>query len=298
MPINASIYFLKAEQEYHEAQTTEQKLKALKKMLSLSPGHKGAEKLRKDIKERIRRLKYLSDKEKQQKKGGGYSIAVRKEGAAQIAFVGLPNSGKSTLLSKLSGKPVEIADYPFTTKLPAVRMIPFENIQLQGIEIPALYPGIDESSRGRQMISLIKTADFLVVVVREKSEISKVAEILESAGIKLGAAEKHREGFVQYMPSLEVAWADFDDPELIKKIWLRQGKIRVQTKGRGQKAADKPVVMKEGETVGLLASIVHKDFVRKFKYARVWGDSADFAAQVVGLNHKLKDGDTVELFTK
>lgn len=297
MPINASVYYLKAEQEYHEAETTQQKLKALKKMLSLAPSHKGAEKLRKDIKERIRRLKYLSEKEQKQPKSRGRSISVKKEGAAQIVFVGLPNAGKSTLLSRLSGKPVEIADYPFTTKLPEVRMIPFENIKMQGVEIPALYPGIEENVRGRQILSIIRTADFVVVVAKEEKYIQPIKDILESAGIKLDAKEKYREDLVDYLPSLDVTWKDFSR-DLAKEIWERQGKIRVQTKARGQKAAEKPVVLKEGAAVEDLASIVHKDFVKKFRYARVWGESAHFAGEKVGLDHKLKNKDVVELFTK
>jgi hypothetical protein len=43
---------------------------------------------------------------------------------------------------------------------------------------------------------------------------------------------------------------------------------------------------------------VHKDFVRRFDYARVWGLSAKFEGQRVGLNHLLKEGDVIELHLK
>lgn len=295
MPTNVSFHFIKAEQEYHAAETTPQKLKALKKMLATVPKHKGTDRLQKDIKEKIRRLKYQQEKEKKQKKKG-YSLSVKKEGAAQIVFVGLPNSGKSTLLSKLSGKQVEIADYPFTTKLPVVKMIPFENIKMQGVEIPALYAGVEENVRGRQMLSIIRTADFVVVVAKEKKYIQPVKDILAKIGIRLGVKKKHREGFTDYLPSLDVTWKDFSK-DLAKKIWERQGKIRIRTKARGQKAAKKPVILKEGGTVEKLAQIVHKDFVKKFRYAKINGPSAHFKNEKVGLDHKLKDKDIVELFT-
>jgi ribosome-interacting GTPase 1 len=295
MPTNVSYQYIKAEQEYHEAETHQQKLKALKKMLSTVPKHKGTEKLQKDIKDKIRKLKYQKEKEKKQKKKG-HSLAVKKEGAAQIVFIGLPNSGKSTLLSKLSGKKVEIADYPFTTKLPEVRMIKFENVQLQGVEIPSLYARVEENVKGRQMLSIIRSTDFVVVVAKESKDAKTVKDILEKIEIKLGK-EKRREGFTDYLPHMTVTWKDFNK-DLIKKIWLKQNKIRVQTKARGKKAADKPVVLKIGDTIEKLAKIVHKDFVRKFKYAKVWGPSAKFKGQQVGLNHKLKDKDVVELFTK
>ncbi len=298
MPTNVSVYYLKAEMGYHEAKTTQEKLKALKHMLSLSPGHKGAEKLRKDIKEKIRKLKYLKEKERKQVKRSGHSITVKKEGAAQIVFVGIPNSGKSTLLSKLSGKSIKIAEYPFTTKLPAVKMIPFGGIKLQGVEIPALYEKIEENSRGRQMLAIIRTADFIVVVAKERKYLQPAKDILAEVGIYLGAKTKYRDGFIEHIPSLDVVGKDFDNKNLVKKIWLKQGKIRVQTKARGQKAAKKPVILKERGTVEQLAKIVHKDFIKKFRYAKVWGPSAHFPGEKVGFEHKLKDRDVVELFMK
>ena len=53
MATNATIGFQKAQEDFSRAITNEEKLKALKKMLSEAPSHKASEKLRADIKKRI-----------------------------------------------------------------------------------------------------------------------------------------------------------------------------------------------------------------------------------------------------
>lgn len=295
MPTNVTPQYIKAEQEYHQAKTISQKLAALKKMLATVPKHKGTEKLQKRIKEQIRKIKYKKEKESKQKRSG-HSLAIKKEGAAQIVFVGLPNSGKSTLLAKLSGKPVKIADYPFTTKEPEVRMIPFENIKIQGIEIPAIYEGFSETPKGRQFLSIIRNSDLIVLVIKNPEDKKLLVAELENANIKPGK-KRFFEDFVQHVPFLIIKQSEFNNPTLKQKIWAKLNKIRVQTRTKG-KAADKPVILKQGATVKDVAKIVHKDFVKKFKYAKIWGPSAKFNGQQVGLEHKLTDGDTIEIYTK
>jgi hypothetical protein len=56
--------------------------------------------------------------------------------------------------------------------------------------------------------------------------------------------------------------------------------------------------LKQGATVKELAGTIHKDFLRNFKYAKIWGSSAKFPGQACGFEHKLQDKDIVEIFTK
>ena len=60
MPINATYEFAKAQVAYDEAKTPAEKLHALKEMLATAPSHKGAEKLRSGIKQKIARFKAMS----------------------------------------------------------------------------------------------------------------------------------------------------------------------------------------------------------------------------------------------
>lgn len=82
------------------------------------------------------------------------------------------------------------------------------------------------------------------------------------------------------------------------EIWKRLDIIKVRTKMPGKKPDHPPVALKKDSEVRDLAEHVHKDFIKNFRFARIWGKSAKFEGQSVGLNHKLKDDDIVELHLK
>jgi ribosome-interacting GTPase 1 len=88
VPTNVTAEYLAAEEEYHRAKTIPEKIRALEKMYATVPKHKGTEKLRLQIKRKLSELRKELEKQRQMKKGGGGpSIAVKKEGAAQIVLV-------------------------------------------------------------------------------------------------------------------------------------------------------------------------------------------------------------------
>ncbi|MBA3046271.1 MAG: GTP-binding protein [Candidatus Thermoplasmatota archaeon] len=59
-----------------------------------------------------------------------------------------------------------------------------------------------------------------------------------------------------------------------------------------------PMVVKSDSTVGMICEIIHRDFRRRFRYATVWGNSAKFPGQMVGLEHELADGDILTIVVK
>lgn len=85
-------------------------------------------------------------------------------------------------------------------------------------------------------------------------------------------------------------------PELKELIFQRLDLIRIYLK-EPTKAPDMdvPLIMFRKCTVGNVCSKLHKDFLTKFKFARVWGKSAKFDGQKVMARHKLKDGDILEI---
>ena len=80
MPTNVTVEYTMAEQEYSRAKTTSEKISALQKMLSTAPAHKGAEKLRQEIKTKLAKLKDKVRKY-QERKSKGKSLSIKKEGA-------------------------------------------------------------------------------------------------------------------------------------------------------------------------------------------------------------------------
>ena len=79
-------------------------------------------------------------------------------------------------------------------------------------------------------------------------------------------------------------------------IYSRLNLIRICLKEAGKKAdMEKPLIMKHGATVKDVCEKLHRDFVTKFKFTKVWGRSAKFPGQKFKMDHKLADGDVVEI---
>jgi small GTP-binding protein len=83
---------------------------------------------------------------------------------------------------------------------------------------------------------------------------------------------------------------------LQESVYDRLGFINIYLKPQGEQAdLEEPMIMRDGSTVGDVCDRLHKDFRRKFRYAKVWGDSAKHAGQRVGLDHVLTDGDLLTI---
>jgi hypothetical protein len=86
--------------------------------------------------------------------------------------------------------------------------------------------------------------------------------------------------------------------ELKDKIFSRLKIIRIYTKEPGKIPEKRPVVLKENAVIKEFAASVHKDFLKKFDHALVWGKSVKFPGQRCGLGHILRDKDVVEMHLK
>ena len=82
-------------------------------------------------------------------------------------------------------------------------------------------------------------------------------------------------------------------------IFDNLGFMSIFLKPQGQEAdLIEPLIVKDTSTVRDVCAKLHRDFLRKFRYARVKGPSAKFDWQRVGLDHLLKDGDLLTIILK
>jgi ribosome-interacting GTPase 1 len=357
--------------------------------LSLVPKHKGTDKLCAQVKRQMAQLRSeIEERKKTSRRGRGTSYFVEKAGAAQVVLIGPPNAGRSSLLKAVTNSSVEVASWPFTTRVPTPAMLFFKDIQFQLVEAPPIVEGSAEGkSDGLQVLSLARNADGIVIVVDLTNDpvgnYLMVVKELENSRILTvkseGEVEITRRGFgsdiqfiwdgklvdctpedvvnllkeykirsallrvtgqvtldiiedsifgnAVYRPTLVVAnKVDIEDsfetieslrkvadplyvfvmsaertPDLAKalgaKLFESLDIIRVYTKQPGKSPSEDPIVAKEGLTVGELAKIIHSDFYKRFKYARLWGPSAKFDNERVGLDRGLTDGDVVQFHT-
>ena len=240
------------------------------------------------------------------------SLAVRREGAAQIALVGAPNAGKSSLLQALSQIQIKTGDYAFTTLRPVPALTRIGGVLVQLVEIPGLIEGAnDDRGGGRALLGVLRNAD-AVVYCHEAASSIRTLEIVRTevgnAGIDkpgLLAVTKFDEAeagslarlraVVRDLPVLGVSVLDDGSlDELRSAIWALTGLIRVWLRHRG--ATDlEPLALPVGATVGDVAERVHHELAAASDGGRVWGPSARFAGQRVGRAHVVEDGDTVEI---
>jgi len=328
MPANLPPEYFDAEKRFKQASTPAEKIIALEDLIATVPKHKGTDKLRADLRRRLSQLR--EEAIKKSKKGGrGNLYTVKKEGAAQIALVGFPNSGKSSLLACLTKASPVIADYPISTLTPLPGMMPFEDIQIQLVDLP---PIGNESTDGwvsgilryadalllivdlsedpevqaellieqlkRWNIQIVKNSKFQILNSKSLVGVSKRALLVANKKDLPGSDDSFlrlKEQHERICPCISISTLKKENLEELKRTLFEISEIiRVYSKPPGKEPdLSTPFTIPRGSTVLDLASSIHKDFVYNFKYARIWG-SAKFDGQRVEKNHILKDRDIVE----
>lgn len=308
MPANLTPDYLAAEEAFKQAETHQERIAALEQMIATVPKHKGTEKLQADLKRRL-----SQERKDSQKKGVTHSAPaylVKREGAGQVILIGPPNSGKSSLVCALTHARPEVADYPFTTRLPMPGMMMFENVPIQLVDSPPMSAEFMEP----WMAQVIRIASFSVLVIDPNDadvlgEIEFILDTLESwhlaaprllVGNKaelLGYAENFatiRELFS--VPSIAMSAVTGTGLQTFAAIMFQElDVVRFYSKPPGHKPdLAVPYIVHRGETVQDAAMHVHRDFAEHLKYARLFRKSHEQDGRMVERTHVVEDEDILE----
>jgi ribosome-interacting GTPase 1 len=327
MAVNATPQYKKAEEEYRRAQSVQEQIDCLEKMLVLLPKHKASEKVQSDLKTRLKEARGELAAEK---------VAPRKvrtyqfphQGAGQIVILGGPNAGKSRLLAELTSAKPEVAPYPFTTREPHPGMMPWEDVAVQLIDTPPITDTFFEA----YMQNIVRAADAALLCIDGSSDDAPdhTAEVIRQIEQRKTLLSRES-GFVEddltrvriktllvptraddagctdrlayfeemFPGRFESQSVEFDRATSVAalrdRIFKMLGVIRVYTKSPGKPADHKsPFTIPAGGTVEDLAEKIHKDLAARLTHARIWG-SGVHDGQSVGREHVLADKDLVEL---
>jgi len=300
---NQSPFYQKAESNFLNAKTDDERLQFLEEMIKECPKHKSAEKMLSSLK--IRHKKLLEKMERQKKSGRSSGKPGIKKSDMQTAIVGLTNSGKSSLLSVLTNATPKISELPYTTTSPELGTFDYSNVKIQMIEVPAVdSPYIDTG--------LINTADNLIILINSIDDLEKIKPFLQkSTGKKIIAFNKvdllNEEQKRKLESTLKSKKLDAilistktkqGIKELSDKIFQSFNKMRIYLKEPGKEASPIPLVMEKDSSIEEAIEKIKKGLSKEIKDVKLWGPSSKFGGQSVGLKHILKDLDKIEFRTK
>ncbi len=290
MPINAGPQYTIAERKFSDAKSKEQKIEALEGMIRALPKHKGTDHLIAQLKKRISKLR-------KEVIGGGKkgnsSFSLKKEGSAQVCIIGPTQVGKSSLLKSITNAHVKISNIPFTTKIPKIGMMFYQDIPIQIIEIPSKFEPI--------YISIIRNSDLVLILVDATKNVLEqekyIKKILVEKAINKKIILVRNKRYNNKSKYLNISSEENLGLEKLKKrIWSSLNLIRVYTKSPNGPKRLPPVSMKPGSTVKELTEKIHKEFLKNFKFARIFNDTI-YSGKKVGLDYILHDMDIMEIHT-
>jgi ribosome-interacting GTPase 1 len=298
---NQSPFYQRAEQEYLEAKSDEDRISCLEIMIKECPKHKSSENMLKNLKNRLKKLK--SQVVKQKKSGKSNQQGIKKADM-QCILIGFPNSGKTTLFNKLTNLNEKTSPYPFTTYESRPGTFFFEDAPIQIIDSPS-FPNHD---RG-----MINSTDTLILIINNLDQIQEsekftyrsnakiilvLNQIQESEKRKTEATLRSKFKNYDYI-FLDLKNFKINELKNFKRsIFETFPIIRVYTKEPKKEASKDPMILKKDSTIKQAAQKISKEMLKKIKEAKIWGPSSKFPGQTLGLEHTLKDKDIIEFQTK
>ncbi|MCP4592876.1 MAG: TGS domain-containing protein [bacterium] len=331
MALNLTPQYHDADARYRAAQTPQEKLAALEEMWRELPKHKSSEKMQAELKKKLSAARKALQQPAKKASSRIDPFCIPKSGAGQVSLIGTPNVGKSSIVGGLTHAHVKIAEYPFSTALPAPGMAPYEDVQIELVDtppltadhVPAGFPGLWRSADALLVVadlsadSLLEDAETCLDQLAERGielvdgprEVAsqpdttlKVPGFMLANKLDVPGAEDNLELLRELLGARAriEALSALDEPQLARlpeMLFRLIDVVRVYAKPPGKKPdLDEPFVLPRGGDIHTLARKVYRGLEHNIRSARIWGHNvAD--GQQVHLDHILHDKDIVELHT-
>jgi GTP-binding protein len=149
------------------------------------------------------------------KPGTAKKLTCELNSIADIGLIGLPNAGKSTLLSVLTNAHPKIAGYPFTTKIPNLGVMGYKNSEVIIADIPGIIEGAARGlGLGLQFLKHISRTKALVYLIDSGSPT-----VLSDFFLLQNELKSYAETLVQKESLLLLTKADvLHDPHIVEKV--------------------------------------------------------------------------------
>jgi len=158
---------------------------------------------------------------------------------ADVGLVGFPNSGKSTLISKISAAKPKIADYPFTTLEPNLGIVKYKDFQSFTVaDIPGIIEGASQGKGlGHQFLRHIERTRIILFLIEVTSENMK-----DDFEVLLNELKSYSPKLVQKKILVSLSKADLVD----------SSKLSVAAKNKFKGIKDKPIIFSSISGFGLV----------------------------------------------
>ncbi len=155
--------------------------------------------------------------------GKEYDIEIELKLLADVGLVGLPNAGKSTLISKISAAKPKIADYPFTTLQPNLGIVRYKDYQSFVVaDIPGLIEGAHTGKGlGIRFLKHIERTKLLVFLI-DATQMEYKKKKTEDYDILINELKSYEENLVKKPRIICLTKIDALTPEQVKEL----GKIK------------------------------------------------------------------------
>jgi ribosome-interacting GTPase 1 len=308
--IHHDIEFTVLRKKLKNTGSIEEKISLLEQLVALQPRNPKNLALRRKYREEMETLRLKKTSKKTVAVSPYDGIHFKR----QVVIIGETNTGKSTLLNRLTGANVEIKDTPYTTYKPEVQMMTCKGVSIQVVEVPALFDGDTDTAKYR----FIRNADVMCLCVKSEASYNSMVEQLMQYSIvpvnePLSSNNKQQKAGTEVIekPAVVTSWnpaievlnltvLDINDKDSISEEIYRLFNIKRLFLALRGKVQEHPRIFPVEQEVTVLDFInsLDKRLIKRFKRAKIiHADSSVQDAQSAGLEYILNDGDIVEIIS-